>query len=211
LSRLNAVLKRKTLQVSLGGGGGFEGFYGSVTAGGVSKVYKAMAAHCNFDASSFLVDIGGGLGRCATLQATTHRYSYGSSAPCLLLAEEVQQALTLLYKCTLFCRPLMHALVEPGVKQAIGIEVDAIKCMKSESVIHEACQKMLALGLPVECVPLVLHRNIEAVCFQRFNIAAFVIAAAPLAVEPNGTRPSRSSLQTSKEPMWTETPCQDVV
>jgi hypothetical protein len=52
--------------VSLGGGGGFEGFYGSVTAKGVSKVYASMSKHCDFKSSSFLVDIGGGLGRYGT-------------------------------------------------------------------------------------------------------------------------------------------------
>lgn len=57
----------------------------------------------------------------------------------------------------------MHALVEPGVQKAVGIEVDEIKCFKSESVIHEACQKMQTLDLPVHCVPLVLHRDVEKV------------------------------------------------
>jgi hypothetical protein len=60
-------------QVSLGGGGGFEGFYGSVTAGGVSKVYAAMEEHCGFASSSFLVDIGGGLGRCSPLPVLKKR------------------------------------------------------------------------------------------------------------------------------------------
>jgi hypothetical protein len=57
----------------------------------------------------------------------------------------------------------MHSLVQPGVQRAIGIEVDEVKCMKSESVIHEGCKKMQALGLDIPCVPLVLHRNIEKV------------------------------------------------
>ena len=57
----------------------------------------------------------------------------------------------------------MHALVDPGVTHAIGIEVDDIKCLKSESVIREACLKMLALGHTVPITPLVLHRNIEQV------------------------------------------------
>lgn len=51
------------MQASLGGGGGFEGFYGSVTANGVSRVYDAMSEHCGFGKDSFLVDIGGGVGR----------------------------------------------------------------------------------------------------------------------------------------------------
>lgn len=65
------------------------------------------------------------------------------------------------------CRPLVHALAEPGVKSAIGVEVDEIKCMKSESVIHDACHKLRDLQVPVHCVPLVLHRNIETVCALR--------------------------------------------
>jgi hypothetical protein len=52
------------VQGSLGGGGGFEGFYGSVTGHGVARVYASMQQHCQFDGSSFLVDIGGGVGRC---------------------------------------------------------------------------------------------------------------------------------------------------
>jgi len=57
----------------------------------------------------------------------------------------------------------MHALVEPGVARAIGIEVDSIKCLKSESVIREARKRLLAAGNPVPCTPLVLHRDIEKV------------------------------------------------
>ena len=151
------------MQVSLGGGGGFEGFYGSVTAGGVSKVYHAMSTHCGFGRDSFLVDIGGGLGRC---DASAKPSAF---AAMLLIAIPFTQVNSLFQRSKsriheVICRPLMHALVEPGVRRAIGIEVDAIKCMKSESVIRDACQKMLRLGHDVHCEPLVLHRNIEQVC-----------------------------------------------
>lgn len=55
--------ERTYVQGSLGGGGGFEGFYGSVTGHGVTRVYESMQQHCQFDSSSFLVDVGGGVGR----------------------------------------------------------------------------------------------------------------------------------------------------
>lgn len=58
--------QHSSMQASLGGGGGFEGFYGSVTANGVSRVYEAMSEHCGFGRDSFLVDIGGGVGRFVT-------------------------------------------------------------------------------------------------------------------------------------------------
>jgi hypothetical protein len=57
----------------------------------------------------------------------------------------------------------MHALVDPGIQSAIGIEVDEIKCLKSESVIREACKKMRSHGLSVAHIPRVLHRDIEQV------------------------------------------------
>lgn len=60
------------MQASLGGGGGFEGFYGSVTANGVSRVYESMSEHCAFGKDSFLVDIGGGVGRYALNARTIH-------------------------------------------------------------------------------------------------------------------------------------------
>jgi len=53
----------------VGGGSGGEGFYGSVTAGGLSKVFGELAHRCAMGPASFLVDIGGGLGRCGRLQA----------------------------------------------------------------------------------------------------------------------------------------------
>jgi hypothetical protein len=59
----------------------------------------------------------------------------------------------------------MHALVDPGVQSAIGIEVDDIKCLKSESVIREACKKMCSHGLSVPQAPRVLHRDIEQVAY----------------------------------------------
>jgi hypothetical protein len=48
------------------------------------------------------------------------------------------------------------------VRQAIGIEVDEIKCMKSESVIREAYKVAAPLmDTAGTHVPLVLHRDIE--------------------------------------------------
>eukprot|EP00892_Ulva_mutabilis_P001529 jgi/Ulvmu1/11377/UM075_0039.1 len=113
----------ESMEASLGGGGGFEGFYGSVTANGVSRVYDSMTDHCRFGRDSFLVDIGGGVGR-----------------------------------------PLVHALVQPGLKTAVGIELDEIKCLKSESVIRESLTVARELADEEDCVePRVIHRDIEKV------------------------------------------------
>ena len=52
------------MQGRLGGGEGIEGLYGSVTRTGMQKVFSCMAANCGLGASSHLVDVGAGLGRC---------------------------------------------------------------------------------------------------------------------------------------------------
>lgn len=55
----------------------------------------------------------------------------------------------------------MHAVVQPGVKTAVGLELDEIKCLKSESVIRESFTVARQLAGD-ECIePRVIHRDIE--------------------------------------------------
>jgi hypothetical protein len=58
----------------------------------------------------------------------------------------------------------VHALVQPGVKQAVGLEVDEIKCMKSESVIRHALGIAREFSSSDSCTePRVLHKDVEKV------------------------------------------------
>lgn len=153
------------VQGSLGGGGGFEGFYGSVTGHGVTRVYESMEQHCQFDSSSFLVDVGGGVGRCVH---SPHISLQSFTVPLFLLMLSpfcCPQRIQVAKKHTLqFRRPLVHALVQPGLKNAVGLEVDEIKCMKSESVIRHALGVAKELSGCDSCTePRVLHKDVEKV------------------------------------------------
>ncbi|KAK9826092.1 hypothetical protein WJX81_001533 [Elliptochloris bilobata] len=111
----------QSIEGRLGGGEGIEGLYGSVTRTGMQKVLDCLAAHCGLGASSYLVDIGAGLGR-----------------------------------------PLLHALVSPGVAGGWGVEVDRIKCDKAAAFLAQAAAALLqrgavaqALTVPhVRCAPV---------------------------------------------------------
>lgn len=47
-------------------------------------------------------------------------------------------------------RPLMHALLEPGIAGARGIEIDRIKCDKAAAFLKQVCGRPGNLGsLPV--------------------------------------------------------------
>lgn len=64
-------------------------------------------------------------------------------------------------------RPLVHALVQPGLKMAVGLELDEIKCLKSESVIRESFAVARQLADEEGCVePRVIHRDIEKASLQ---------------------------------------------
>ena len=62
-------------------------------------------------------------------------------------------------------RPLMHAMVSPGVKALWGIEVDAIKVQKAEAFVRQVMQKLKAEGAVEETVtsPKITHSAIENV------------------------------------------------
>jgi hypothetical protein len=54
--------------------------------------------------------------------------------------------------------------VQPGIQRAVGLEVDEIKCLKSESVIRGAFTVARDLANCENCVePVVLHKDIEKV------------------------------------------------
>jgi hypothetical protein len=58
----------------------------------------------------------------------------------------------------------VHALVQPGLKNAVGLEVDEIKCMKSESVIRHSLGVARELSGSDSCSePRVLHKDVEKV------------------------------------------------
>ena len=58
----------------------------------------------------------------------------------------------------MLCRPLLHALVSPGVATASGIEIDRIKCNKAAAFLKHTVLELSrrvagkAVGLPkVQC------------------------------------------------------------
>jgi hypothetical protein len=62
-----------------------------------------------------------------------------------------------------FCpsfRPLLHALLEPGIASARGIEIDRIKCDKATAFLRQAALELARRGVagaadlplpPIEC------------------------------------------------------------
>ncbi|GMH45995.1 hypothetical protein BSKO_13959 [Bryopsis sp. KO-2023] len=46
-------------------------------------------------------------------------------------------------------RPLLHALVDPGISGAWGIELDSIKCQKAETFIERAIEDCTSQDIPV--------------------------------------------------------------
>lgn len=68
------------------------------------------------------------------------------------------------------CRPLLHALVHPGVASGFGIELDSIKCQKAEAFLERTVQdlarRVRGLDLPA---PLVQCSSVESVCPVSFR------------------------------------------
>ena len=45
------------------------------------------------------------------------------------------------------CRPLLHALISPGVASGFGIEIDQIKCSKAHAFLRQSAAALLSRGL----------------------------------------------------------------
>eukprot|EP01024_Parvocaulis_polyphysoides_P035217 TRINITY_DN3116_c2_g3_i2.p1 TRINITY_DN3116_c2_g3~~TRINITY_DN3116_c2_g3_i2.p1 ORF type:complete len:347 (+),score=29.02 TRINITY_DN3116_c2_g3_i2:142-1182(+) len=63
-------------------------------------------------------------------------------------------------------RPLMHALVSPGVSGAVGIELDQVKVTKAQALIHETAHEMARrelLELREGAMPRIVCSGIEDV------------------------------------------------
>lgn len=65
-------------------------------------------------------------------------------------------------------RPLLHAIVEMGVKQTLGVELDAVKCQKAVPFIQHVVGMLAAEGidLPASCLPKVICSSVEQVGCQ---------------------------------------------
>lgn len=66
----------------------------------------------------------------------------------------------------LACRPLLHALVSPGVAAGFGVEVDAVKCDKAAPFLSrcEAALRQRGVAEAPLPVPVVQCAPIEQVC-----------------------------------------------
>lgn len=63
------------------------------------------------------------------------------------------------------CRPLLHALISPGVKSGFGIEIDQIKCSKAHAFLRQSAAALMSRGLAGKdlTVPVVHCSAIEKV------------------------------------------------
>lgn len=63
------------------------------------------------------------------------------------------------------CRPLLHALIHPGVASGYGIEIDQIKCSKAHAFLRQSAAALLHRGLTSKAlaVPVVKCSAIEKV------------------------------------------------
>lgn len=116
-------------QSRLGGGEGVEGLYGSISKGGMEKVLRSLQEHTGLDSKSTLVDVGAGLGR----------YD-----PSFALPRAPTPTQT---------RPLLHALVDPGVRDAFGIELDSVKCDKAAAFVMQTLCELQRRGMLGDDVP----------------------------------------------------------
>ena len=159
------------LQNKLGGGEGVEGLYGSIKRGGMDKVLECLRDKCCLDSRSVLVDIGAGLGRCCggggfwrlllhthlphfrhqhCPLAALHLQALGLSRPCLLLTPLPSLPSHFPALPCPKCRPLMHALLEPGIAGATGVEIDRIKCDKADAFLRQAVLELQRRGVAPE-------------------------------------------------------------
>ena len=63
-------------------------------------------------------------------------------------------------------RPLLHALIHPGVASGFGIEIDQIKCSKAHAFLQQSAAALLQRGLVHSkelAVPVVKCSAIEKV------------------------------------------------
>jgi len=174
-------------QGRLGGGEGIVGLYGSVTRTGMQRVLDCLAAHCGLGASSNLVDVGAGLGRrglgparpCPSHRRPLHapsgrpglgRHGEDQELCCLPVASVLLQGGEQLWSkprsgaraCDVSAggarRPLLHALVSPGVAGGWGMEVDRIKCDKAAAFLAQAAAALLRRGAVTAALPVPLVR-----------------------------------------------------
>lgn len=64
------------------------------------------------------------------------------------------------------CRPLLHALIHPGVATGFGVEIDQIKCSKAHAFLRQSAAALLQRGLVHSkelAVPVVKCSAIEKV------------------------------------------------
>lgn len=84
------------------------------------KILRSLQEHTGLDRTSTLVDVGAGLGRYVPHQQVS------------------------LHTRT---RPLLHALVDPGVTDAFGIELDGVKCDKAAAFVMQTLGELQRRGM----------------------------------------------------------------
>ena len=94
---------------------------------------------------------------------------------CLNATEQLHAAFWCLtwILCGCLCRPLLHALISPGIASGFGIEIDQIKCSKADAFLRQSAAALFSRGLAGKdlAVPEVQCSAIEKV--RSFFVAGF--------------------------------------
>lgn len=130
------------MQNKLGGGEGLEGVYGSLTQASMARVMIALA-ECGLGADSHLLDVGAGLGRWAARPPPATSVCGIMHMMCLHPPTGSSAQLV----CCCCRRPLLHALVSPGVAAASGYEIDSVKCAKAAAFLQQVARELAAKGV----------------------------------------------------------------
>jgi hypothetical protein len=127
--------------------------YGSVSRVGMQKVLDAMAAECSLCSHSILADIGAGLGRCQKQLLVVHALLLHSCASRLTK----RSALVTL---AVLSRPLMHALIAPGIASGFGVECDGVKCQKAAAFLHRVKAELCRRGIADQSLDVPFVQNV---------------------------------------------------
>ena len=106
------------------------------------KVLQALAAHCALDCKAHFVDVGAGLGRCAPASPTPASTESLPSAPARR-------------------RPLLHALLDPGVAACTGVELDRIKVTKAAAFFALTSAELRLRSISLKLTPTMHCSAIE--------------------------------------------------
>ena len=81
----------------------------------------------------------------------------------------------------LLCRPLLHALVAPGVAAGFGVEVDAVKCDKAAPFLQRCEAALRKRGVTAKPLPL---PAVQCAPVERVRRVYGVLVCCPITLRP---------------------------